>query len=196
MFKAPWNQKNLTQKLATIAAMAGIFFGTLFLAYAISNLITNGTFKIPNTRGTVFAIDLDKTVEGVEAVPGSTQTVTTSITNRGTEKMYVFVRFDVGTTFSGSPIYSFSADGWTRIEREDPGELLFVYGSAEEPTVLYPEETALMSGALTVAATGGDFVTLKNEDFEVKVTGCAVGGPESEGTGEQLYAEYLSLGGE
>lgn len=53
-----------------------------------------------------------------------------------------------------------------------------------------------MSGTLTVVATGADFMSLTDENFEVNVTGCAVGGPESEGTAEELYEEYLTLGGE
>lgn len=134
MFKTPWSQKSFAQRLATIGSMIGIFFGCIILAYAISNLFTFGTFKISNKRGTMFTIDLNKTVTGIEAVPGSEQTVTTSITNTGTEKMYVFVRFDTSTTSNGEPIYSFAADGWTQIDRDDPGELLFVYGSITDPT--------------------------------------------------------------
>lgn len=198
MFKTPWSQKTFAQRLITVGTMIGLFAGSVFLAYAISNFFTYGSFKIPNTRGSAFTMDLNKTVSGIEAVPGSKQSVTTSITNTGTEKMYVFVRFDTSTTTSGTPIYSFSADGWSPVsyDNQPSGELLYVYGTAAEPTPIYPDDTALLSGTLTVVATGKDFVSLTDENFGVDVTGCCVGGPESSGTAAELYAEYLTLGGQ
>lgn len=196
MFSTPWSQKTVAQRLATIGIMIGIFAGSIFLAYAISNFFTYGSFKIPNTRGTAFTMDLNKTVSEIAALPGSEQSVTTSIKNTGTEKMYVFVRFNTSTTSSGGPIYSFAANGWSAVDRDYAGELLFVYGSEAEPTPIYPGETASLSGTLTVVATGADFVSLTDDDFGVDVTGCCVGGPESSGSGAELYAEYLSLGGQ
>jgi len=196
MFKTPWSQKTFAQRLITIGIMIGIFAGSIFLAYAISNFFTYGSFKIPNTRGTAFTMDLNKTVSEIAALPGSEQSVTTSIKNTGTEKMYVFVRFNTSTTSSGGPIYSFAANGWSAVDRDYAGELLFVYGSEAEPTPIYPGETASLSGTLTVVATGADFVSLTDDDFGVDVTGCCVGGPESSGSGAELYAEYLSLGGQ
>lgn len=195
MFSTPWSQKTVAQRLATIGIMIGIFAGSIFLAYAISNFFTYGSFKIPNTRGTAFTMDLNKTVSEIAALPGSEQSVTTSIKNTGTEKMYVFVRFNTSTTSSGGPIYSFAANGWSAVDRDYAGELLFVYGSEAEPTPIYPGETASLSGTLTVVATGADFVSLTDDDFGVDVTGCCVGGPESSGTAAALYSEYLSLGG-
>ena len=108
--------------------------------------------------------------------------------------MYVFVRFDSGTTPSGSPIYSFTTSNWSNVD-QFLDQLLFVYGNAGDPTPLLPGETASMSGTLRVEATGADFVNMTDDDFEITVTGCAVGGPEIEGTGADLYAKYLGLGG-
>lgn len=196
MFKTPWSEKSLRQKAASIGLIIGIFFGCAIIAYAVSSYITHGSFTISNTRGSIFTIDLTGSVPGIAAVPGSEQSVSTSIKNTGTEKMYVFVRFDVGTTDAGSPIYSFTTSGWSKVDRDNAGELLFVYGSSDAPTALLPGETASLSGTLTVVATGADFVDLTDDDFAVTVTGCAVGGPESEGTASALYSEYLSLGGE
>ena len=73
---------------------------------------------------------------------------------------------------------------------------MYVYGSADAPTSLNPGETAELNGTLRVIATNADFAELTDDDFMLTVTGCAVGGAESEGTGSQLYAEYLGLGGE
>lgn len=194
--KTPWNEKTAWQKAASIGLILGIFLGCAILAYAVSSYFTSGSFSIPNTRGSAFTIDLSGSVPGIAAVPGSEQSVSTSITNTGTEKMYVFVRFDTSTTSSGSSIYSFTTSGWSPVDTGNPGELLFVYGSTDAPTCILPGETASMSGTLKVVATGTDFVDLTDDDFAVKVTGCAVGGPESEGTASALYAEYVSLGGD
>lgn len=108
----------------------------------------------------------------------------------------MFIRFDVGTTSNSTPIYSFTTSGWSAVDAGDPGELLFVYGSADEPTLLMPGDSAAMTGTLKVIATGADFVTLTDEDVAVTVTGCAVGGPESSGSAADLYEEYLTLGGQ
>jgi hypothetical protein len=110
--------------------------------------------------------------------------------------MYVFVRFDVGTTTAGSSIYSFTTSGWSAVDNGNAGELLFVYGTNDSPTLVMPGDTASLSGTLKVIATGADFVSLTDDDFAVTVTGCAVGGPESTGTASALYAEYLGLGGQ
>lgn len=195
MFKTPWSEKSLRQKAASIGLVIGIFFGCAVIAYAVSNYITHGSFTISNTRGSVFTIDLTGSVPGIAAVPGSEQSVSTSIENTGTEKMYVFVRFDVGTV-DDSPIYSFTTSGWSAVDTGNAGELLFVYGTNDSPTALLPGDTASMSGTLKVVATGADFVSLTDDDFAVTVTGCAVGGPESSGTASALYAEYQSLGGQ
>jgi|ADurb_Gel_03_Slu_FD_contig_21_337108_length_685_multi_3_in_0_out_0_1 hypothetical protein len=196
MFKTPWSEKSLRQKAASIGIIIGIFFGCAVIAYAVSNYITHGSFTISNTRGYTFTIDLSGSVPGIAVVPGSEQSVNTSIENTGTEKMYVFVRFDVGTTSNDAPIYSFTTSGWSAVDTGNTGELLFVYGSESTPTAVYPGDTASLSGTLTVVATGADFVGLTDNDFAVTVTGCAVGGPESSGTASALYAEYLSLGGQ
>ena len=109
--------------------------------------------------------------------------------------MYVFVRFDISTTAVGSPIYAFTTSGWDAVDSGAASQLRYVYGSADNPTPLNLGESAELNGVLRVAATAADFLDLSDEDFTLTVTGCAVGGSESEGSGEQLYAEYLGLGG-
>lgn len=67
----------------------------------------------------MFSIDLSGSVAGIEVVPGTEQSVAPSIENTGTESMYVFIRFDVGTTASNTPVYSFTPDensGWTSVD--------------------------------------------------------------------------------
>ena len=88
--------------------------------------------------------------------------------------MYVFVRFDVGTTASGGNIYSFTPDagsGWTAVEAP-AGQPLFVYGSESNPVQLEASDCADLSGVLTCIAAGSTFVSL--EDVDVTVTGCEI----------------------
>lgn len=45
MFKTPWSQKTVEQKIKTLGVMLVIFFGTMVIAYAISNYF-NASFVI------------------------------------------------------------------------------------------------------------------------------------------------------
>ncbi len=83
------------QNAIVLGSIIGCFLGAEILAYAISPLFAHDSFTIDNTKGTVFSIDLSGTVSGIEVVLGTEQSVSPSITNTGTEPMYVFIRFDV-----------------------------------------------------------------------------------------------------
>lgn len=115
--KIPWSEKTMRQKAIILGSVIGSFLGAGVLAYAISPLFTHDSFTIDNTKGHVLSIDLTGSVSGIEVVPGTEQTVSPCIENKGTEPMYVFVRFDVGVTNSGGNVYSFTPDagsGWTK----------------------------------------------------------------------------------
>lgn len=192
-----WSEKTAKQKATFLGSILGCFMGAFFLAYAISSFFTHDSFTINNTKGTVFSIDLTGSVAGTEVVPGTEQSVSPSITNTGTESMYVFVRFDVGVTNSGTPVYSFTPDnnsGWTQIDSED-GSLLFVYGTNDSLVAIESQDSADLSGVLTCIAEGSDFVSL--EDVTVRVTGCAIGSVGEDGeTAAEVYADYIEPGGE
>ncbi len=193
-----WSEKTAKQKAVFIGAVTGCFLGAGLLAYAASSLFTHDSFTIDNSKGSVFSIDLSGAVSGTEVVPGTEQTVSPSITNTGTEPMYVFIRFDVGTTASGTPVYSFEPDagsGWTAVDNGNDGELLFVYGSSSTPVAIESQDSADLSGTLTCIAQGADFVSL--EDVSVKVTGCAIVSVGEDGeSAAEVYADYIELGGE
>lgn len=193
-----WSEKTARQKAVSIGAITGCFLGAGLIAYAASSLFTHDSFTIDNTKGTVFSIDLTGAVEGTEVVPGTEQSVSPSITNIGTDSMYVFIRFDVGVTSSGGSVYSFTpsaGSGWTAVDTGDAGELLFVYGSAATPVAIESQDSADLSGTLTCIASGSDFVSL--DSVQVKVTGCAIGAEGEDGeTATEVYADYIELGGE
>lgn len=127
--KIPWSEKTVRQKAASVGIVTGCFLGAGVLAYAASTYYSHKSFTIDNTKGAMFSMDLSGSVEAVEVVPGTEQTVSPCIENKGTEPMYVFVRFDVGTTASGGNVYSFTPEndsGWSQVEAP-AGQLLYVY---------------------------------------------------------------------
>lgn len=167
----PWSEKTARQKATSIGSILGCFLGAAILAYAASSLFTHDSFTIQNTKGQVVSIDLTGAVEGIEVVPGTEQSVSPSITNNGTEPMYVFVRFDVGVTSSGTPVYSFDPDddSWTAVDTGEAGELLYVYGSGSTPVAVNSQEIADLSGVLTCIASGSDFVMLDDVSVSYRV---------------------------
>lgn len=194
--RIPWNEKTIKQKASFVGTVFGCFLGCCLIAYAASSLFTHDSFTINNTKGSVFSMDLTGELEGIEVVPGTEQSVAPSIQNTGTEPMYVFVRFDVGTTASGFNVYSFTPDensGWTQVGNES-GSLLFVYGSNDSLVAVNSQNAADLSGTLTCIATGSDFVML--EDVSVKVTGCAIESEGEDGNAAEVYQDYINLGGE
>ena len=194
--KTPWSEKTARQKAMSIGAITGCFLGAGLIAYAASSLFTHDSFTIDNTKGTVFSIDLSGAVSGIEVVPGTEQSVAPSIENTGTEPMYVFIRFDVGTTSSGGSVYSFTPDensGWTAVDNGNAGELLYVYGSSSSPVAIESQDSADLSGTLTCIASGSDFVSL--DSVQVKVIGCAIGSfGEDEGSIAEVYEDYINPG--
>lgn len=184
--KTTWNEKTARQKAASIGLIIGIFFGTALLAYAVSNYITHGTFSVDNPKKHIFTMDLTGQVEATELGPGDEQTINPTITNTGTEKMYVFVRINC----SDDEIYSFTPnDGWTAVEA-GVGEMVYAYG---EP--LKPRESATLSGTMTVVANNADYSELADDALYYTVTGCAIGTDAESSDAASLYNEYLVSGG-
>ena len=195
--KIPWSEKTFRQKAASVGLVTGCFLGAGFFAYAASTYYSHKSFTIDNTIGHYFTMDLSGSVEGVEVVPGTEQTVSPCIENKGTEPMYVFVRFDVGVTASGGNVYSFTPDndsGWSQVEAP-AGQLLYVYGTNDSPVSIESQNSAELPGTLTCIAEGSDFVSL--DSVEVRVTGCAIGSEGEDGeSAAEVYADYIELGGE
>ena len=60
------------------------------------------------------------------------------------------------------------------------GEIIYVYGSAEEPTAVKPDETVTLNGKMTAVVSKAEFVDLQDEDFVYTVHGCAILSEESQ----------------
>ena len=184
-------------------ALVAVFF-TAAVVFAFTQLKDSDSFRIPNRRGHTFSVDLSGAVEGIEVLPDSEQTVVPVMTNTGTEPMYVFIRFDTSTYTSSEDgqeksVYSFTPDEdglWTQIEGDNPGQLIYAYGTDTEMTVVSSKESVSLPGTLKVTVDASDFVDLTDDDMEVKVTGCAVGTDVDSKRAYDAYQEYISAGGE
>lgn len=187
------------QRARTVGTAVGVFIGCAILAVALSQFFVSKSFELSNTKGHVFTIDLSGQAAGIQMVPGSEQSLSPVITNTGTEKMYVFVRFDVETDDNGDPIYSFtpSSTEWTQVPIDPNTQLIYMYGIDENsPTAVLPDQTAQLSGVLKLEAENQDFPYLEDDDFKVTITGCAIGTDCDAESAQNIYSEYLSLGGE
>lgn len=80
-------------------------------------------------------------------------------------------------------------------ENAAPGEIIYVYGSADAPTAVMPDETVTLNGKMTAVVSKAEFVDLQDEDFVYTVHGCAILSKEAEGTAKDVYGAYLSDGG-
>ena len=186
----PWNEKTIRQKAASIGIIVGLFFGCVLIAYAISSYVTHSSFSVNNPKKHIFTMDLTGQVTPTELGPGDTQSIAPSITNTGTEKMYVFIRINC----SDNNIYSFTPSGsWSLVDTGVAGEMVYAYG---EPTALTPGESATLSGTMTVVASNAVFSELAEDALYYTVTGCAIGVDAESSGAEALYNEYLSSGGE
>ena len=149
----------------------------------------------------MFKIQLGGQVEGIDILPGTEQTINPSIRNAGSEKLYLFVRFDTSTTSSNSPIYDYvpSGSGWSRVDMGDNaalGQIIYVYGSADEPSVVMPEETVTLNGKMKAVVSMSEFVDLVDDDFVYTVHGCAIQAQDLSGTAKAVYTEYMNAGGQ
>lgn len=181
--------KILSAIVMVVCVVGAVYAATLYQA--------SDSGIINNTKGNSFSVDLSGIVAGVEMVPGDKQSVSPAVENTGTERMYVFVRFDVATTVDNEPVYSFQteSDTWVRINTEEPGELLYYYGDADGSVEVEAGRTVTLPGTLKVDVENEIFAGLTDDDMKVRVTGCAVG-TDAMGSAEEIYQEYISRGGE
>lgn len=144
----------------------------------------------------------------MEITSGSEQTVNPVMTNTGTEEMYVFVRFNVGTYSTSTttePVYTYVVDtesnvgagaAWTAVSTDNPAELLFAYGSESELTPVQPGAAVTLPGKLVATSDNTVFSGLSDSDMKVTVTCCAIGTDNESSEPREAYGHCISLGGE
>ena len=202
--------KKLKSRAKALGTFIGITLGTAVLVYAAS-FILHLVFKVNIVPGSNPDVKLTGAiVETKEVVPGTEISLSPTVTNVGTENCYVFIRLNCATS-DGNPIYSFTSNdvtrveddveiegSWTRVATDDPGELIYAYGSATEMSNLAPDEAVTLSGTVKLSVGNAVFNTLvgAGTDFSVSVHACAIGTDTSDVTPSAVYNEYIGQGGE
>ena len=177
------NNENKTKRLPrliSIGASVGTVLGAAIIAFAISSKISQDSTRLPNSGGVVeFKIDIgDLNDYGIEVVPGSEQSISTSVKNDSGENMYMFVRLGFGnyTSEDGTeqPLYSFTpSDDWAVVENEDAGQIVLAYTSGEdELAVVEAQDSVELSGTLICLVTKREFSQVDN--FSVDFTGIGI----------------------
>ena len=180
------------------------FLVTTVVVLAVSKYFTSRSTTLPNWAGELpFEISLGSLSEqGAAVVPGSEQSISTTITNESNVPMYLYVVLECSTYTdeSGSaggsvkPIYSFEpavGSGWIVLEgvenEEKPGNIVCAYvgecsgagvggssGSAVLRLVDKMEEVEFC-GLLTCTVPKEEFLTLDDSDVQLVATAYAIG---------------------
>lgn len=193
--RVPWKNKTLKQKLSSTALIL-ILIGTIsVVAYAMITYIFHLNFTVDNTRGvSISGSWTGENVSGTEVLPGSSFTLTQTITNESTEDVYVFVRIDTeGNAYKISEV----DPSWS-VVKEDGGVILLAYGSAGAMTPVTPDVEVPISGLLTLDVSNAEFAELDDEALDFTINACGVAKSQCEGkTGAlSVYEVYEESGGE
>ena len=205
LFHIPWNQKTVYQRFLTINFFIASAVLVWVIVWAFSRHHDTKTDEKPMGKGSVFSIDLTSEIPKRDIVPGDEITAAPTVTNTGTDPAYIFLRFDCNTFTDPADneeksIYSFSIDEgdrskWTQVESDNPGQLIFAYGSESDLTVVQPQESVTLPGTLKLVMDSGSFVEIDEAGLTFRVTGCGIdtlGSNNSAGA----YNEYIAEGGE
>ena len=132
-------------------------------------------------------------MSGTEVLPGSSFTLTQTITNKSTEDVYVFVRVDTeGNAYSISGVDS----SWTVVKEAD-GVILLAYGSAGAMVEVGPDVEIEFGGLLTLDVSNKEFSELNDSALDFSVHACGIAKSQCEGkTGAlAVYEVYEDNGG-
>ena len=197
--------KTLKQRIATVGSCVGIFLAAVIIAYAAVTWYMNKDYKLVFNPKSVKNFDITDSIDSdlpteiglEEDVP-----ISPTVTNKGTEPMYVFIRLDVMTYTDEygveQPIYSFTPteSGWTQVDTGNPGEICFAYGSGNELTALDARESTSLNGNLRLAIDNDNYAELaldNSDNFDIRVMGCVIDTGSSSNP-EIAYSEYKTAG--
>ncbi len=182
----------LYHTMKTVGISLGILCGTAIIAFALTTLFTMITTKLPNKKGVIeFKISIEKLDDkGVDVVPGTEQSISTSITNNSAQLMYLFLRLDCGTYGDGECVYSFIADGagewdsaaephWKVLDIGETGQIVLAWVEDGKLKVVEPQESVGINGTLTCVVPIQYFDRLEDKDMSVDFTGFGISTDES-----------------
>ena len=177
--------------MKTVGISLGILCGTAIIAFALTTLFTMITTKLPNKKGVIeFKISIEKLDDkGVDVVPGTEQSISTSITNNSAQPMYLFLRLDCGT-YENNCVYEFSPDGggdgaeegepqWKVLDVGESGQIVLAWVEEGKLKVVEPQESVGINGTLTCVVPIQYFDRLADKDMSVDFTGFGISTDES-----------------
>ena len=187
----------VASRASKVAIAVSSFLVTTVVVLAVSKYFTSKQTTLPNWTGELpFEISLGSLGEqGVAVVPGSTQEISTTITNESSVPMYLYVVLECGTyePLDGSsdtpkPIYTFTPgveSGWIVVEGVgESGNIVCAYvgesmpGSSGGSAVLDPVdklEEVEFYRTLTCTVPKEEFLTLDDNDVQLTATAYAIG---------------------
>ena len=191
----PWKQKNKKQKVVSSLASILLIGAISVIAYAAINYFFHLNFTVDNTRGVkIGGAWTGENVSGTEVLPGSSFTLTQTITNESTEDVYVFVRIDTeGNAYRISEV----DESWTVVKEAD-GVILLAYGSTSAMVEIGPDVEIEFGGLLTLDVSNKEFSELNDSALDFSVHACGIAKSQCEGKIGALavYEVYEDNGGE
>ena len=207
LIDTPWTQKTTLQRLTTITSFIGISLAIGILAFALSRLFDTKVIDVEMGKGRTLTVNIVDTVPKRDLVPGDEVTVNPTVSNDGTEVMYLYVRFDCSTYTNPSnssvePIYSFSPDesvssSWYHVPSStgEEGQIIMAYGAESEMTPVAHGESVSLPGKLTLVMDNDSFNGIDAEGLDFKIVGCGID-TAGEVSARGAYDEYLELSGQ
>ena len=178
------SHSRLNTTMYIIGGSIGRLLATATVVFAISTLIAVFTTKLPNTKGVIeFKINIDSIEDqAMQVVPGTEQTISTSITNDSAQQMYMFVRIDCGTYGDGDCIYSFSPDyeSWSVVDAGEDGQIVLAWTEDGKLKKVDSQDSVGLSGTLTCVVPIQYFDGLSDEDMVVDFDGFGISTEESD----------------
>ena len=186
---------NKTHKKISTTAMIILIASISIAAYAAITYIFHLYQNVHNERGVKIAGSwIEDNIEGQEVLPGSSFTLSQTITNESTEPVYVFVRVDTeGNAYSISEL----DPSWSKV-KEAEDVILLAYGSAGAMVEIGPDVEVEFSGLLTLDVSNKEFSELNDSALDFSVHACGIAKSQCEGkTGAlAVYEVYEDNGGE
>ena len=206
----------VASRASKVAIAVSSFLFTTIVVFAISKYFTSRSTTLPNWTGDLpFEISLGSlSDQGAAVVPGSEQTISTTIQNQSNIPMYLYVVLSCGTYTDESggsgaggsekPIYTFtpgSDSGWIVLEgvenEEKPGNIVCAYvgedssyggGSQGQLRLVDKMEEVEFCGLLTCTVPKEEFLTLDDSDVQIVATAYAIG---TDGSSGDASVEYM-----
>ena len=158
------------KRIAKAGMAVGILFGSALVAYAITSLLFTQSQTSSFQKKTIFRFNLSTGLTSGEIGPGDSFSTSPTIENDATEDMYVFIKVEMPTAWSGEKLYEFNVDSsWVEVEYG-----VYAYGG-EAMTVLTPGDstTALTEQMTMRSITNAEYAGI--DDINITLTGYAIG---------------------